>query len=192
MGRAFCHPDSGGGGTGVKFEETPLSGVYVITPDKFPDERGFFARTFCEADFEKHGIAFHTIQCNASFNRSRGTLRGMHYQLAPYGEVKLVRCTAGKVYDVVVDLRPESSTYCQWYGLELSSEEHNALLIPEGLAHGYLSLTENTEVFYQMASYYAPDSARGVRWDDPAFGIDWPFTPVVMAERDAQWTDYSR
>lgn len=173
------------------FSATALPGVQIIDPEILRDERGHFARTYCTEEFARAGIAFSTIQCNISFNAKRGTLRGMHYQAAPSGEPKLVRCTRGAVFDVAVDLRPDSPSYCRWVGAELSAENGRALFIPEGCAHGFVTLADASEVFYQMGAAYAPALARGVRWNDPAFAIGWPITPTIIAARDAAYADFT-
>jgi len=172
------------------FTETKLPGVVMIEPERRHDERGFFARTYCEEEFGAHGLDPTISQCGVSFNAVAGTLRGMHYQVEPYGEVKLVRCTMGAIYDVVIDLRRASTTYCQWVAAELSSENRRMLYIPEGFAHGFLTLIDNSEVFYQISEPYRPGSGAGVRWNDPTFDIEWPFTPTVMADRDASYPDF--
>lgn len=175
----------------MRFIETELKGAFLIEIEPREDERGFFARAWCEEEFRAHGLNPQIRQCNISFNRYRGTLRGMHYQVAPYGEVKVVRCTAGAVYDVIIDLRPESPTYCRWTGVELSQSNRRMLYIPEGFAHGFQTLQDNTELFYQMSESFHPEAARGVRWDDPLFGITWP--PVerrILSERDRQFPDF--
>lgn len=166
------------------FTPTSLAGAYLITPDFIEDERGFFARTFCRREFEDHGLNPDIVQCNLSFNKTKGTLRGMHYQAAPHAEVKLVRCTAGAIYDVIIDLRPESPTFKQWFGAELSAENHKSLYIPEGFAHGYQTSTDNTEVIYHHSAFYNPDSARGLRFDDPALGIIWPLPVDMVSPKD--------
>ncbi len=172
------------------FEPTAIPGVLVIEVEAHRDARGYFARTFCVEEFRRQGIAFETVQCNVSLNRMKGTLRGLHYQAAPAGEPKLVRCTRGRLFDVAVDLRPESPASCNWTALEMSAEAPNALFIPEGCAHGFITLEDDTEIFYQMGSLYTPDLARGVRWNDPAFAIGWPMQPSVISERDAGYPDY--
>lgn len=177
--------------TVVLFERTPIDGVFVVVPERFEDERGFFARTYCDDDFAEHGLESRFVQCNVSWNRSKGTLRGMHYQTSPHGEVKLVRTTAGAILDVVVDIRRGSRTHLKHFAVELTAENRNALYIPKGMAHGFLTLADDTEVFYQMSDKYAPDFARGLRWDDPAFAIEWPFEPLVMNQRDATYADYT-
>jgi dTDP-4-dehydrorhamnose 3,5-epimerase len=168
----------------MNFHETKLSGVFAIRPEMKCDERGFFARSWCHKEFQEHGLASRLVQCSFSFNKRKGTLRGMHYQAAPYAESKLVRCTRGAIYDVVLDLRPESPTFSDWVGLILTSENCNMIYIPEGCAHGFLTLEDKSEVFYQMSQFYNPDSARGVRWNDPKFRIVWPDKVEVISERD--------
>jgi dTDP-4-dehydrorhamnose 3,5-epimerase len=174
----------------MQFLATSLPGVYEIRIEPHRDERGFFARTWCEHEFGAHGLNSKLVQCNISFNSRKGTLRGMHFQAAPHSEVKLVRCTKGSIYDVVLDLRPESSTYKQWVGLTLTAEDRNMAYIPERCAHGFITLEDETEVFYQMSEFYNPESARGVRWDDPAFGIVWPTRVEVISRRDAGYLDF--
>ena len=174
----------------MRFTETPLRGAFVIDLDVLTDERGHFARTFDVGEFITHGLDPAVIQCNTSFNTRRGTLRGMHYQADPDGEAKLVRCTRGSLYDVAVDLRPDSDTYCRWYGTELSADNGRMLYIPIGMAHGFQTLEDGTEIHYQMSHYYVADQARGVRFDDPAFGIDWPLPDPIVSERDRQFPDF--
>lgn len=168
----------------VLFIETKLKGVYIIEPERIEDERGFFARTWCQREFEAHGLNPKLVQCSISFNRHKGTLRGMHYQAAPHAEAKLVRCTMGAMYDVALDLRPQSSSFTQWVPAELTAENRRMLYIPAGLAHGFQTLADDTEVFYQMSVFYDPLSARGVLWNDPAFGIEWPLPPSEISQRD--------
>jgi dTDP-4-dehydrorhamnose 3,5-epimerase len=172
------------------FTETKLKGTFIIDLDKLQDERGFFARSFCQREFEAHGLNPRVVQCNISYNAKKGTLRGMHYQIPPYEEAKLVRCTAGAIYDVIIDLRPDSKTYLEHYGVRLNPENRLMLFIPEGFAHGFLTLGDHTEVFYQMSEFYASDSARGIRWDDPRFHIHWPIEPTVISERDRTYPDF--
>jgi dTDP-4-dehydrorhamnose 3,5-epimerase len=174
----------------VKFTETPLSGAFVIELDFLSDERGHFARTFDVAEFSAQGLDATVVQCNTSYNARRGTLRGMHYQAAPNGEAKLVRCTRGSIFDVAVDLRADSETYCRWFGVELSADNGRMLYIPVGLAHGFQTLEDGSEVSYQMSHQYVPDHAHGVRFDDPAFGIDWPLPDPIVSERDRQHPDF--
>jgi dTDP-4-dehydrorhamnose 3,5-epimerase len=175
----------------VRFTETPLRGAFVIDLDLLSDERGHFARTFDVAEFAEHGLDALVVQCNTSFNTRRGTLRGMHFQAEPDGEAKLVRCTRGSIYDVAVDLRPDSDTRGQWYGTELSAANGRMLYIPVGMAHGFQTLEDDTEVSYQMSHYYVPEQSRGVRFDDPAFGIDWPLPNPTVSERDRQYADFA-
>ena len=166
------------------FTETKLKGAFVIEIEPIEDERGYFARSFCQKEFEKHGLNPCIAQCNISFNKKKGTLRGMHYQVEPYPEAKLVRCIMGSIYDVIIDLRIDSPTYCEWFAVELSADGSKMIYIPEGYAHGFQTLEDNTEVFYQMSEFYNPDVARGVRWDDPAFNIDWPLGDKIISVKD--------
>ena len=172
------------------FKETNLKGAFLIELDKLQDERGFFARSYCQREFEEHGLNPRVVQCNVSYNIKKGTMRGMHYQVPPYEEAKLVRCIKGAIYDVIIDLRPDSQTYMKHYGVQLDSENRSMLFVPEGFAHGFLTLEDNTEVFYQMSEFYAPGSARGFRWNDPAFGIEWPMEIKVISERDRTYPDF--
>jgi dTDP-4-dehydrorhamnose 3,5-epimerase len=173
------------------FTETKLRGVYFIEIDPVEDERGFFARTFCREEFAEHGLTSNIAQCNLSYNQKRGTLRGLHYQVAPWQEAKLVSCVAGSFYDVVLDLRNDSPTYCEWIGVELSARGRRRMLyIPEGFAHGFQTLQDDTEVFYQMSHAYVPEAARGVRWNDPAFAIHWPDGPRTISARDQHYPDF--
>jgi dTDP-4-dehydrorhamnose 3,5-epimerase len=174
----------------VIFTETKLKGAYVIEPEKLEDERGFFARSHCFREFEKQGLIPQVVQCNISYNVKKGTLRGMHYQVTPHEEAKLVRCTTGSIYDVIIDLRKESPSFKKHFGVILSSENRKMLYIPEKFAHGFITLEDNTEVFYQMSQFYAPDSARGFRWNDPAFGIDWPIGVTIISDRDRNYPDF--
>lgn len=166
------------------FIETKLPGVFLIEPQLQRDERGFFARTWCQHEFKAHGLNPRLVQCNISFNPKRATLRGLHYQIAPHAEAKVVRCTMGAIYDAVIDLRPESPTFKQWLAVKLSAENRRMLYIPEGLAHGFETLMDATEVFYQMSEIYHPECARGVRWNDQVFEIDWPLPVSVISEKD--------
>jgi dTDP-4-dehydrorhamnose 3,5-epimerase len=174
----------------VILRETELTGAFVIEAELIEDERGFFARTWCQREFEAHGLKVAWVQGNISGNHRAGTLRGMHYQVAPHGEIKLVRCTSGSVYDVIVDLRPDSPTYLNHVGIELSSRNRKMLYIPEGLAHGFQTLEDNTEVLYLMSGFYAPECARGVRWNDPILGIQWPSAVRIISARDQSFPDY--
>jgi dTDP-4-dehydrorhamnose 3,5-epimerase len=174
----------------MKFTETRFDGVFVIDLERQEDQRGFFARSFCTKEFAAQGLPNSFVQCNISFNRRRGTLRGMHYQVAPCEEGKLVRATRGSVLDVVLDLREFSPTFREWSSFELTEENGRALYIAPGFAHGFQTLTDNAEVFYQMTEFYDPHSARGVRWDDPAFGIAWPIASPTLSERDAGFPNF--
>lgn len=169
------------------FAETKLPGAFVIEPKRLEDGRGFFARTFCQKEFGACGINPRLVQCSISFNRKRGTLRGMHYQAAPHAEARLISCPRGAIYDVILDLRSESPTTGQWFGVELSGENYRMLYVPEGFAHGFQTLDQGTLVFYQMSEFYHPESARGVRWDDPLYGIAWPLEPQCISARDASY-----
>jgi dTDP-4-dehydrorhamnose 3,5-epimerase len=168
----------------TRYLQTPLAGVTILEPEPVSDERGLFARTWDPAQAAEHGLNPTVVQCSTSYNRRRGTLRGMHYQVEPFAEAKLVRCTAGAIFDVALDLRAGSATHGQWHGIELSAANRRAYYLPEGIAHGFVSLTDDAEVFYQISAPFDAASARGVRWDDPAFGIAWPVQPVVISERD--------
>jgi dTDP-4-dehydrorhamnose 3,5-epimerase len=174
----------------MMFRETILAGVFEICLDPRSDERGFFARSWCEREFADHGLNRKLVQCNVSLNFKKGTLRGIHYQDEPHQESKLVRCTQGAIYDVAVDLRPQSATFRRWYSAVLSAANRRMLYIPEGCGHGFLTLTDNAEVFYQMSQFYHPESNRGVRWDDPAFQIDWPGEIKVISERDRTYPNF--
>lgn len=166
------------------FTETNLQGAYIIDVKRLEDDRGFFGRSFCQHEFEALGLNTNAVQANVSYNKVKGTLRGMHMQVLPYGETKLVRCTRGAIYDVIVDLRPESPTFKQWIGVELSAETYRMLYVPEGFAHGFLTLEDNTDVTYQVTQFYTPAAERGFRWDDPSFGIQWPFAPTLVSAKD--------
>ena len=171
------------------FKETKLKGAFIVDIDKIGDDRGFFARAWCQKEFKNHGLTTSLAQANIAFSRYKGTLRGMHYQVKPYEEAKLIRCTKGAIYDVMIDLRPHSSTYKEWFGIELSEDDYRFVYIPENFAHGYLTLSDNTETFYQVSQFYSPESERGIRWDDPTFGIIWPVTEqLVISEKDRSWS----
>jgi dTDP-4-dehydrorhamnose 3,5-epimerase len=170
----------------MNFIETGLAGAWQIELDRLEDDRGFFARSFCEREFAAHGLSSHFVQCNVSFNHKAGTLRGMHWQEPPHAEAKLVRCTSGALFDVIVDLRPSSPTYLHPFGIELSSENRTMLFIPAGFAHGFLTLRDATEIFYQMSDFHTPNAARGFRWNDPRIGIQWPREPNVISQRDQE------
>lgn len=169
---------------------TKLPGVLIVQVKAHIDERGLFARIFDAAAFAQAGMPTAWPQCNTSWNKQRGTMRGMHFQMAPRPDAKLVRCTRGRIFDVAVDLRPNSGTFRQWVGVELSHDNRTAFFVPAGCVHGFLTLEDDCEVFYMMGEVYAPELASGVRWNDPAFNIEWPFTPTTMAEKDASWPDF--
>ena len=174
----------------MKFFETRIAGVFEIHPELVQDERGFFARSWCQKEFLAHGLNSHVVQCNISGSLRKGTLRGLHYQAAPFPETKLIRCTRGSIFDVALDLRPDSATYKQWTGTVLSMTNHHMLCVPEGCAHGFLTLEEECEVFYQMSEFYHSDRAQGVRWNDPAFGIRWPGEVEIISSRDASYPNF--
>jgi dTDP-4-dehydrorhamnose 3,5-epimerase len=175
----------------MRFTETKVAGAFLIEPEPIADERGFFARTWCREEFADHGLTAELAQANISFNHRRGTLRGLHYQAAPHAEAKLVRATRGAIWDLALDLRRDSPTYLAWFGAELSDANRHMLYVPEGCAHGFLTLTDGAEVAYQMSAPFAAQAARGVRFDDPAFGITWPGEVVVINERDRTYPDFT-
>lgn len=175
----------------MQFVPTKIAGVFLIEPERREDPRGFFARSWCREEFARHGLDARLVQCNISFNARRGTLRGMHYQAAPYGEAKVVRCTMGAIYDVAVDLRPESATYRQWVAAELTAQNRRMLYIPQDLAHGFQTLEDDSEVFYQMSEFYHPESACGVRWNDQAFQIAWPLADPLLSDKDRDYADFA-
>jgi len=174
----------------LNFEGTGLDGAYLVIPERMEDDRGFFARTWCVREFSDKGLETRLVQCNTSFNRQKGTLRGMHYQVPPFEEVKLVRCTRGAIYDVILDLRPGSETFGKHFGAVLDEGNRSMLYIPKGFAHGFLTLETGSEVFYQMSEFYAPECARGLRWNDPAFRIPWPDPVCVISDRDRNYPDF--
>ena len=169
------------------FTETKLNGVYIIEPEKLEDDRGFFARSFDSEIFKERGLNPNVRQCNMSYNKKMGTLRGMHFQLPPFQEVKYLRCIRGKIFDAVVDLRKKSKTYKQWISVEMSAENYKMIFVPEGCVNGFQTLTDEVELFYQASQAYAPEYERGLRWNDPAFNIDWPLEPTEMSEKDRSW-----
>ena len=172
------------------FTETDLSGAFVVDIEKREDTRGFFARGWCANEFKVNGLTERIVQSNISFNHKRGTLRGMHYQQAPYEEAKLVRCTRGAIYDVIIDLRPGSPTFKKWIGVELTCENHRMLYVPETFGHGFITLEDATEVMYHVSQFYTPNAERGIRWNDPVFGVEWPLEPAVISDKDAGWPDF--
>jgi dTDP-4-dehydrorhamnose 3,5-epimerase len=174
------------------FTETELKGAFIIEIERRGDERGFFARAWCQKEFEAHGLSPNWVQANLAFSKKRGTLRGLHYQIAPYEEAKLMRCIRGAIYDVIVDLRQESPTYKRWLGVELSADNRKMLYVPEGFAHGYQTLVDNSETYYPVSQFYSPGFERGARWDDPAFGVEWPITEnLIISDKDKSWPDFS-
>ena len=174
----------------MKYHPTPLEGACTIEPQMFGDERGFFARVACRKEFAEHGLNGDFVQINSSLSAEKGTLRGMHYQAPPHREVKLVRCLRGAIYDVIVDLRPDSPTFGQWTAAELTAKNRLMMYAPEGFAHGMMTLEDDTEIIYFVTAHYAPDFERGVRWDDPKFAIEWPMTPTVLSDRDRNQRDF--
>lgn len=172
------------------FKPLDLPGAFVIEPDRHADVRGYFARTFCEKEFVDQGLEPRISQCSVSFNHRKGTLRGMHYQAAPFEEVKVVRCNRGAIYDVIIDLRPASPAFKKWFGVRLDEENGHMLYIPKGFAHGFQTLLDETEVFYQMSQVFSPQHSRGVRWNDPAFSIEWPEDERIILERDQDYPDF--
>lgn len=176
----------------MRFTNTALPGAVIIDVERREDARGYFARTYCAREFEAHGLPTHMVQTNMSLTRQAGTLRGMHYQLAPHAEDKLVRCVRGAIWDAIIDIRPESPTYCAWIGVELSEANGRMLLVPKGFAHGFVTLTDNAEVTYQVSAFYTPESERGLRHDDPAFAIDWPVSVKDSSDKDRSWPAYHR
>ena len=174
----------------MRFLDTPIPGVFVIEAEPRADERGYFARTFCKQEFSDRSLCTEWVQISTSFNRRRGTLRGMHFQDAPFAEIKLVRCTRGAVYDVALDLRPHSPAYRQWFAADLTADNGRMMYIPKGVAHGFQSLADDSEVLYNIGEYYHPEASRGVRWDDPAFGIVWPVANPILSPKDQTWPDH--
>jgi dTDP-4-dehydrorhamnose 3,5-epimerase len=176
----------------VKFTETPLQGAYLIEIEPHADERGFFARTWCREEFREHKLNMTIAQCSISHNKKRGTLRGVHYQIKPYEETKVVACVSGAIYDLIVDLRPASSTFKKWFAVELRANQKNMLYVPEGFAHGFQTLEDESEVFYQISQTYQPEYSRGIRFDDPAFGFRWPIEERNISERDRTFPDFTQ
>jgi len=174
----------------MQFTETEIKGAYILEAERIADERGFFARTWARDEFEAHGLDPNLAQCNVSYNHHKGTVRGMHWQDPPHAETKLVRCTQGGIYDVIVDIRADSPTYRTWVGVELTAENRRALYIPEGCAHGFQTLEDASEVFYMITEYYTPAAARGMRWNDPAISVTWPLEVTVISDRDRQYPDW--
>ncbi len=175
----------------MKFEKTKLEGAYIVDLNLLQDDRGFFSRIFCRKEFEQHGLIPDIMQGNMSWNKTKGTLRGMHYQHDPYQETKFIRCTRGAIYDVIIDLRKDSPTYKQHIGVELTADNRRALFVPKDFAHGFITLQDDTEVFYLVSQSYQPGSEGGIRWDDPQFQIQWPLSPSCISPKDASWPDYN-
>jgi dTDP-4-dehydrorhamnose 3,5-epimerase len=174
----------------VIFTATPLPGAFVIEPEPIPDARGLFARTWCQRELAARGLETRLAQCSTSFNKRKGTLRGMHFQTPPFAETKIVRCTRGSIYDVIIDLRPQSRTYMRHFGAILTADNRKSMYIPTGCAHGFQTLEDDTEVFYSISEFYSPEHSRGVRWDDPAFGIAWPPDEQTLSDRDRSYPDF--
>lgn len=172
------------------FNETKIPGVFEIELDRKGDDRGFFARMWCQREFEEHGLTAQVVQTNVSFSRHKGTLRGLHYQRPPHAEAKLIRCLRGAIFDVAVDLREDSPTYREWVGVELTPERRNMLFVPEGCAHGFQTLEDDSEVLYQVSAFYAPEAEAGARYDDPAFGVEWPLEVSVISDKDTRWAPF--
>jgi len=176
----------------MRFTPTPIAGAFVLDLEKRSDERGFFARVWCQRELEEHGLNASFVQCNTSFSDERGTLRGLHYQTAPYGEAKLIGCTRGRVFDAIVDVRPDSPSYLQSFGIELTDENRSMVYVPEGCAHGYLTLADDCEVVYPVTQFYQPRAEAGLRWNDPVVSIAWPEIPRIVSPKDQAWPDYER
>jgi dTDP-4-dehydrorhamnose 3,5-epimerase len=174
----------------MKFTETDLKDAYIIDLERLSDDRGFFARGYCENEFKEQGIDARIVQANVSYNHQKGTMRGMHYQEEPHGEAKLVRCTKGGIYDAIIDVRRESPTYKDWIGVELNEENRRMLYVPEGFAHGFITLEDNVEVTYQVSEFYTPGAEHGIKYDDPAFNINWPVEIEVISEKDEEWAPF--
>lgn len=174
------------------FTETQIKGMYIIEPERLTDDRGFFARSFCKEEFRKHGLETDIVQCNISYNKKKGTLRGMHYQIPPFEEVKIVSCTLGSIYDVVVDLRKDSQTYLHWHSEELSADSYRMLYVPKGCAHGFQTLEDECLVSYQMGEYYHPECAQGVRWNDSLFSIEWPQSIPIISDKDKSYKGFKQ
>jgi len=178
-------------GSSLRFTPTPVAGAFLIDPVLRQDDRGHFSRAWCLREFAQQGIEFMPVQANIGFSIRTGTLRGLHFQVKPALEAKLVRCTRGALFDVIADLRPHSPSYCQWYGVELQADRYQMLFVPEGCAHGYQTLADNTDLFYMTSQYFTPSAARGIRFDDPVFGIKWPLIPTIISEQDRNWPLFS-
>jgi len=191
MGRKICNSNTGGKNFSLIFIKTELEGAYIVELEKIEDERGFFSRSWDKKKFQELNLNPSLVQCNVSFNKLKGTLRGMHFQAQPYEEARLVRCTRGSIFDVIIDLRKKSNTFKRWLGIELSEHNYNMLYVPEGFAHGFQTLEDNTEVFYQMSEEYMPEYTRGVKWNDESFQIKWPIKPTVVSQKDMSYTAFN-
>ncbi|MFH2129147.1 MAG: dTDP-4-dehydrorhamnose 3,5-epimerase [bacterium] len=174
----------------MKFTETQLKGAFILELEKRGDDRGFFARTWCQHEFQDHGLAAEVVQQNISVSKDTGTLRGMHYQIAPHQETKLIRCSKGALYDVIIDLRPDSATYKQWLAFELTQDNYKMVYVPKDFAHGFMTLADDTEATYLVSAFYAPNAERGIRYNDSAFGIHWPLPVTTISDKDNTWPDY--
>jgi dTDP-4-dehydrorhamnose 3,5-epimerase len=174
----------------LKIVEIPLKGAFLVHVEKIEDFRGFFARAYCYKELEKRGINKKIVQINTSYSYKKGTLRGLHYQVDPHGETKMMRCIQGAIFDVIIDLRPESETFCQWYGVKLSAYNRNMLIVPESFAHGYQTLIDDTEVIYPTTAFYSPEHERGIRWDDSFFNIKWPISDPIISDKDNSFPDF--
>ncbi len=174
----------------MKFTKTDLKDAYIIDLERLSDERGFFARAYCENEFKEHGIDSQIVQANVSYNHKKGTMRGMHFQEEPHGEAKLIRCTKGAIYDAIIDVRQDSPTYKEWIGVELNEENRRMLYVPEGFAHGFITLEDDVEVTYQVSEFYTPGAEKGIKYDDPMFNIDWPVEVEVISEKDRDWEPF--
>ena len=192
MGRKVCHSYTRGENLFMKFFETELKGSYIIELEKLEDERGFFTRIWDKKKMQDKGLYSDLVQMSFSFTKKKGTLRGMHFQKKPFEETKLVRCTRGKIFDVIIDLRPESNTYKKWIGVELKSDDLKILYIPEGFAHGFQTLEDDTEVFYQMSNWFSPEHVRGIRWNDKEFDIKWPIKCSIISKKDTTYEDFTK
>lgn len=173
------------------FTETPIKGAYILEIKKIDDDRGFFGRSWCRKEMEEHGLNGNLCQANTSFSKLKGTIRGMHYQVSPYEETKLIRCTRGAIYDVIIDLRATSETYLKWFGAELTQDNYRMMYVPEGFAHGFITLADNSEVYYNVTQFYIPGAETGIRYNDPLININWPVTPAVISEKDRSHADYT-
>ncbi len=192
MGRKVCHSYTRGENLFMKFFETELKGSYIIELEKLEDERGFFTRIWDKKKIQDKGLDSDLVQMSFSFTKKKGTLRGMHFQKKPFEETKLVRCTRGKIFDVIIDLRPESNTYKKWIGVELKSDDLKMLYIPEGFGHGFQTLEDDTEVFYQMSNWFSPEHVRGIRWNDKEFDIKWPIKCSIISKKDTAYEDFTK